>query len=353
MIGYGYTSNFISVARQEHFLMGFRFGLKEGFKNLKPSGGPCDSFDKIKIIQKFDYTNKPLSAVRVANELIDENVLFLAGFSSSHEAILAANIAMKNEMAILLAGGAASQLARFGNYSYSTSAGRIVYSKAYIGYFEKHYQNKKVVIIAKKDNVFSEDTLKDLKSNQKSVQLIPVYLDEDYKISKSVLNKIQKQDIAAVFLTMYATESKPSFLQLIEVFDDKIDYFVSSAWMSVDRSLLQDIPIKYKKKMLIFNSSKWDYASQKQTPFYKSFFKEFNKGPEPESDSGYYLGVVASKILNEVQTKSKQAILKELRKLGCLKSPDGEKICRDPKTGFDLGTLYLCHWKEGGFTCTN
>ena len=96
LVGYGYSTHAISKIRQEHFYMGFRYGLSQGFKKQTQSKGPCNSIDKVEIVLETEQTGHTIGALTAFKNLIKKNPIIIAGFPSSHEALLVANAAQKN-----------------------------------------------------------------------------------------------------------------------------------------------------------------------------------------------------------------------------------------------------------------
>ena len=353
IVGYGYSAHSISKIRQEHFYMGFEYGLKQGYKDNPAATGPCATANDYQLILEYDASDNPIGALKVATRLINRGAAIIAGFPASHGALLAAKVAQKNQVGILLPGASASDLETYSDYMFSMSPGRYKHSSKTVSYFAKHFKGKNILAVIKKDSVFSMDILKNLQRvNQElgnPINIIPAYISKNTIGKIENINQFKSTNITAAYMAPYPIQSKEVYKQLTEVFENKIQYFGSSAWLSMDTSIINNIPMKYKNNLKVFSTTRLDKDSRANTRFHKIFLKEFGKEPEREANSGYILGYVAADILRRSKATSKEAILDSLRTTTCINMDDhDQKQCRTP-SGFAKRKIDIFRWDPQGF----
>lgn len=217
-IGYSYSTAVLSLEQQENFLMGFKFGLREAYGQLGASDRPCASYDKINII-KVGITGTAMSPIKAANQLASKDVVLLAGFPSSHEALLAAKIAKEKSLPFIILGASANDLLKYSDFIFTISPKRDKYTEKLIRDFAEKYRNRTILVVAKKDNVFSMDIVRNLQRVNKEtgfpLTLKTLFLDNNFQLDSRAIGQLDPSYIAAVYITNYPSESKSAFTQLL------------------------------------------------------------------------------------------------------------------------------------------
>ena len=352
VIGYGYSAAVLPSERQEHFFMGFRYGLQSGFAKLPKANHTCSSYDNV-VIERVVKTGKgPLDAFHAAKELINKNVVLLAGFPTSHEALLAARVAQKSNVALVIPGAGASDLRKYGKYIFTLSPPNMDYVEEQMSDWIKSYMRKNVLVVVKKDAIFSVDMLRTFEEynheNGNKVNLLPVYVNSNLQIDEDVLRKHLSSGISTVFITMYASESKSVFLQLLQQLPPTTEIFVSSAWPIGDLKYLNDIRSQFKNPISSIAIWAASFGKKQKDSFYNSFKKKYNFPPEVEAAHGYEAGVVAANVLHASKESSSSSILDSMRSVSCISVDTVGEICRK-SSGFSERRFFKLKWKSDGF----
>jgi len=351
-IAYGYAPNVIPAEKQKQFYSGFQFGLKKAYQAFKPSETPCSSYSNVQITFKHGTTKNPLEALNVAKELTKESPLFIAGFPSSHEALLVAKVAKDNGMAFIIPGAVASDLANFSQNIFTTSPKRYTYGKSLLQELSKKYVGKEILIVVKNDIIFSIDILKNLqKANNElgnKVTLVPTYLDENNMIPANDLKKIKQGGIGGVYITLYPYISKLVLTQLLKELPDQSHIYVASAWSSTNLSYFKGISTKDKKRLKAFGAGIPPDNDKQLTAFIKEFEKSHDFQPGIEAVEGYEAGVYAAHVLYKAHKPTKESMLTSLHETKCVDVLTVGKICRDDE-GYSTKKLRFFQLTDKGF----
>ena len=353
VIGYGYATTVMSKENLEHFLLGFEYGLEEGFKNLTPSKGPCQSFKNIKLeLVAGNIRKGPLSTVNVAKELATKNVLLLAGFPTSHEALLAARVAQHNGISFVSMGAVANGLAQFSDYVFTTSPKRASYTKEIFKGFTKRHSGQEILVVAKKDHVFSMDIVKSLKeesSKTGAVKITPVYLSDDLTLDKQVIDQIDFSKIKAVYFTLYSSISRLAFLELEKRLKSDATFYVSSSWISHKVEFFDEVSQSTKKRVVAFGAGVPNIENEKLSELKELYVKRFKQKPANEVFEGYEGGVFVANVLNNAIAATQKGMLKSLNETKCIDVyTQFGQICRTAE-GYSTKKLYFYHWSPEGY----
>lgn len=353
VIGYGYSDILVPVERQEHFFMGFKYGLERALKELNNGagrGGPCSEYERIEIIKDIKSNKGKLEALYAAQELASHGAVLLAGFPTSHEALLAAKIAKGKKLALVVPGAGVDALKDYGEFLFTTSP----INSAYLDYqfSELVKRHKDILLVAKKDEVFSMDLFKHLQSINEAagrpLNFIQVFLNEKSQIDDHELKSVLERGVTAVFITMYASESKQVLLQLLKnLLKDSIIY-VSSAWSMGDLSYLSDVRSKFGNQILsvaVWSSTIGLGEQNSFTEKYRSIFKTY---PPLEAAHGYEAGAAAANLLFNAKEATAESVLESLKNLGCFTVETVGRLCRS-QTGFSERRFFWLKWTDNGF----
>jgi ABC-type branched-subunit amino acid transport system substrate-binding protein len=352
-IGYGYSDVLLSIERQEHFFMGFKYGLEKGFQQLAgKESGPCNTFDKIEIIKVERLGMNKLDAFYAAQELASKNIIMMAGFPTSHEALLAARVAKEHQLALIVPGAGNNALEEFSSYLFTTSAKNIDYIVQQFDELVKKYPKKNILVLAKKDAVFSMDILENIvklnNSAGKPISIKPMYLLDNLQLDQSELQSEIEKGVASVFITMYASESKQAFSQILELIPKGTTIYVSSAWPFGDVSHLFDLKSKYENPIRSVAAWSETIGKNKKDSFYKKYQQTFKTHPPVEAGHGYEAGYFAAYVLFHSKKADSASVLEALHNTKCLTVDTVGDVCRD-STGFSKRNLFWMNWTMQGF----
>ena len=255
---------------------------------------------------------------------------------------------------ILFPGASASELSKYKDFVFSLSADRYVHAKHTVKYFKNKHPKIKpnILVVIKKESIFSLDIYNNLlrvnKEQGNPIQLTPIYFSEENANKAKFSKKILNTGFQAIYITPYASESKNVYKQLIDKFQTKVPFYVSGAWLSIDRSIMNDIPKKYKIHLKAFSTTRMGVTSRLKSKFYDRFSKDFGHVPEREAFSGYKLGYAVSDILKRTKQNNPQSALQSLVATGCFIIEENDKICRD-QSGFAIRDIAVFQWTSNGF----
>jgi hypothetical protein len=351
-IGYGYATTVLPKADQENFMWGFQYGLKKAYKDNPSKKGICHSFKNVKVVYKFSHdTKSPLDAILVANDLIKNEAIIMAGFPSSHEALLAAKVAQQNNMAFVSIGAVANGLAQYKDNIFTTSPKRETYTKELIKGLANRHKGKEILIVAKKDFIFSMDILNTLQKENKpeyELKLTPVFIDQNLAIDKNSLKNVDLKNVAGVYITLYPSISKLAFLELQDKLNGQTMFYVSSAWISNKIEFFDKIPLSTKKRVVGFGAGVPNFYSEALKPLHEAYELAFNKKPEVAVFEGYEAGTYVAHVLKKSAAASRSAVLHSMKNLGCISVDTFGKMCRTPE-GYSTKKLYFYYWSPEGY----
>ncbi|MBU0505128.1 MAG: ABC transporter substrate-binding protein [bacterium] len=351
-IGYGYATTVLPKADQENFMWGFQYGLKKAYTENPATQGACHSFENIKVVYKFSHdTQSPLDALLVANDLIKDNVIMMVGFPSSHEALLAAKVAQQHNMAFVSIGAVANGLAEYKDNIFTTSPKRETYTKELIKGLANRHKGKEILIVAKKDFIFSMDILNTLQKENKpeyGLTLTPVFIDENLALDKQSLKNINLKNVAGVYITLYPSISKLAFLELQDKLNGQTMFYVSSAWISNKIEFFDKIPLSTKKRVVGFGAGVPNLHSEALKPLHHAYEVVFNKKPEVAVFEGYEAGTYVAHVLKGSSAASRSAVLDSMMKMGCVSVETFGEMCRTPE-GYSTKKLYFYYWSPEGY----
>ncbi len=328
LIGYGSSDAVYSAKNQEFFLMGFTLGLEE---KLKP---PLNIQIKhlLNVVQLND--RQSLSALRAADKLLKENIAVLAGFPTSHEALLVAPSAQKHKTIFISAAAVHSELAMKGSYVYSLGESIITSNNALISFVNKRFKSQTGIVTIQPEKVFSKNHVEALrKSNStmfEKLSLFETNLTVEGKLKDSVLDNLLRGQYGYILITTYADDSIQLLEQLI-TYNINLPLITNSAWTIGNIELVHRLLMQYKGDIYCVSSIIDGMKSAKI--FEDTYSSRYGKKPESEMYYGYDLGIIVAETINRIKgkiTKKKfhQAFTRNL----CFDKTTTGKVCF-PKEG--------------------
>jgi|GEM_PF-6343870 len=352
VVGYGYSNVLLDEERHELLLMGFKYGLDEGFKKLGAGKGPCSSRDKIEIIEVKKLKKGKLDALYAAQELLSKGASLLAGFSTSHEATLVASFAEKNNVAYIAPAAGTSRLKQYGDHVFSTSVPNSDTVKYRLEQMSDKYPSGDVLIIAKKDSAYSVNMMQELTrlngQHRYGLKITNVYLNDEDQLDEQLLKRYRHGNVEAVFITTYPSVSKRLMEQLLRNMDSHVDYYVAGAWVSIEPEDMFDLLAQLKRPVRAVSIWPPVLCSDNSNGFSREFYKRFGKYPPVECAHGYDAGLAAAHVLFNSSGSDQHSVLQSLRSLKCFESDTVGKMCRRGD-GFARRRLYNVIWSNEKF----
>jgi ABC-type branched-subunit amino acid transport system substrate-binding protein len=344
VVGYGYSDAVLPKKNQELFFLGFELGFKEKYKGKNPSD---------LVLTHSSIDGSALGAVSSAKELLKLGSKIIVGFPTSHEALLASQVAIENKTLFIAAAAGHMKLAQSGEYVYTTGE-QIAYDAVEtLKFIKSKFSNKNGFVISNPKSVFSTDYAKNLRAKYKDKDFESVKLDFYELNSELLLTEDQIRNITLcgdcyIVITHYADESGP----LLKQFDEsKIDMPIlsNSSWTTGDIELIRRY-LAYRKQP-IYSFTLWLKGSKESKEFEKLLKKRFGREPVTEISFGYDLGVVTAETLNRVQGPyTKESIFKAFVDNLCFDNTSSGRICFTKNGGHAERKIYFVQfYKDGGF----
>lgn len=229
VVGYGSSDAVLPAKTQELFFAGFDLGLKDHLRRKIPQG--------FLLVNQISDGNK-LSAIRSAKALLDANVKMIVGFPTSHEALLAAEIAQKNGVLAILAGAGHSKLAEMGRTVFTTGETMDSGMESVLDLALERFPGKRGLMIINRNAVFSTNqktVLERLLKLQKYSGISAEYADLDAsgKLTDETIAHIKRNQPDYYFFTPYADESMASLDQIVQSGIDR-PILSNSSWTAAD-----------------------------------------------------------------------------------------------------------------------
>jgi ABC-type branched-subunit amino acid transport system substrate-binding protein len=334
LIGYGSSNAVLPAKNQELFYSGFELGLKDNLKVKLPP-------DFLKVRHHWD--GQHLGATRSARQLLDDGAQMLVGFPTSHEALLAAEIASKDSTLSIFAGAGHSKLNEMGPTVFSTGESMKDSMIAVLDLIGKIQRDHSGALIINPFAVFStnqELVLRDLlkQPTYSEIRLETFHLDKGMRFAETDLIKLKEGKFDYLFYTPYADESLPSLEQTLEKGID-LPVISNTAWTTADIDFIRRVVSK--KKQPTYSITLFDKDSEPARRFESRIKKAYGRTSSSELAYGYDLGAIVAGILNGAKTPyTKASLLAEMHRKSCFTGGTTEKICFDATGGHAHRKLY-------------
>lgn len=350
-IGYAYTNTVISTDLQEHIYMGFRYGLEQAFNKFETTH-ICGQYKNIEILKATKDGKAPLDIVRATKELIDQKVILLAGYPTSHESLLGIKYAKENKTALISAGSIANDLGKYKGYFYSTGVKQKIILEHFVSDLKSILKSGKILVLVKKGFVFSIDAFQSLKEishqSDQTFQFLPIALDDDFQIPLKLLKNIPKIQPTAIYSALYPSQSKKAFIQLHKHIPSSLPIFVSSSWLGLDVSHMNDLPKSLKSRIRAYGIGSLFRDQKERSRFNSQFKNKYDTTPPPIAWYGYITGVYTAKLLSQLQSPTKKEVLKVMSQIECVSSSLIPTHCKDAE-GYTNRPSRFFKWKNDRF----
>ena len=165
-IGYGSAVSTLTSKNQENIYMGFELGLKEVIGK--------DKTEKILVSRKI-VTSSQLGAISVAQDLLNQKVHAVFGFSGSHDSLLAGKILGKANILTIFPGSNHNDISKLGKFVYTTGHSMSLEVSNTLSFLNKFFPGKKGAAIFNPQAAAS-DSIDKIMSNLLKQKHKPVYL---------------------------------------------------------------------------------------------------------------------------------------------------------------------------------
>jgi ABC-type branched-subunit amino acid transport system substrate-binding protein len=343
VVGYGSSDAVLPVKNQELFFMGFDLGLQKTLKDK--------SMSQILAVEQV-ANGSQLGAIESANRLINKGVNMLVGFPTSHEALLAAEVAKKSGVLAIFAGAGHSNLAKIGPTVFTTGESMAYGAGKMADFIKLKFSGKKGLSIVNPFAVFSkdlDDTLTKSLTDPKysKVSVAHVSLDKDHKLSPNELQALRKKQFDYIIMTPYADESIAALEQFEQAGID-LPIVANSSWTTGDVELIRRFLTNRKAPSYLANL--WLRGSPESTEFEAATSSRYGRQPTAEMAYGYDLGVIAGKVLNDAKGKfDRESLLASFKRIHCFDSLSSGRMCFDPNGGHALRSISFVQFTKSGF----
>jgi hypothetical protein len=313
IIGYGTSNAVLSQKEQQDFISGFLIGFEKHLgkdlkSELEKKYNTKDS-NLYEIQPLYDYS--PLGAMRIAKDFEEREAMLLIGFTTSHEALQAAEIAQKNRILFISSAAGHPNLAKMGNTVYTLGEPMDVFVEKILKEADRLFPGKKGYLIINRQEAFSvaQESIFDKIMQEKHYSIT---LEKMYLQCKGTVQKIgilseepEKNDIRKIAddmnqsflcLTTYPEKS----LDLLQQFKEKkidMPIITSSAWGLGDIKEIREF-LK-EKKQSVYGPTIWSTDSHRYTTLKNDLELAGRKDilPNAEIAMGFDLGIIVAELI--------------------------------------------------------
>ena len=341
-IGYGSSTAVVTPKIQETFYMGFELGFEDvlGHKRV---------LELLSVKQVSDGSQQ--GATRSAEHLLENGAIALVGFPSSHDSLLAADIAQKNQMFALFTGSGHSDLALKGPTVYTTGASMDRAVESIIKFAQKKLPSKKGMVVINPYAVFSmnHETIVHKFMSEKlfpGVEMETVRLNKELVLNDANIKALKSGRYGYVFLTPYPEELAPLMNQLSE---NKIDVpmIASSSWGTAEPDIMTRFVST--KNTPFYVGTEWVRGQRESKHFEALAQRRYGKEPNSEMSYGYDVGIIAGTVISRVKGElTKEAIVRAFHEQPCFKHTTVGEMCFGTKGGHAMRPLLIQKLTKSG-----
>lgn len=335
IVGYGSSDAVLSATDQEIFYMGFELGLKTMLKRKLP---------KDFLLVEHVQDRSSLGAAKSASHLIKKGVSLIAGFPTSHEALLASEVGAKANILSMASAAGHSKLAKMGPTVFTGGEAMGHVTGLFLDFIKKRFGGKRGLLVSNPNAVFSRDqetvilaALADKK--YEAVQMKPFHVTSGKQpLAQDTIEALKKEKYDYIFLTTYPDDSVP-LLKFIDEQELQVP-ILSSTWTTGEIELLRRLLIR--RTAPIYSTTTWFQGAKESRQFEKLVRESYGKDASAEIAYGYDIGVVIAQTLDRVKGEfTREAVLAAFRMNPCFENTSSGKICFDPKGGHAIRKLYF------------
>lgn len=321
-IGYGSSTAVMSAAFQENVFQGFELAFAK-------SVGAQRATSLLAIRQVSDRSIQ--GAATSAAELIGQGVIALVGFPSSHDALLASDIAQRAGVLAIFGSPSHMALAEKGPLVYSTGASLSTLLDDVTSFLRKTFPGKKGLGVLNPQSVFSlnqEKLLRNKIGPGTGVDLELTRVNEALVLSDADLAKVRAKTYDYFYFTLYPDELIALLNQLAS---EKID-LPTVAFGGPDPGILRRFMAT--KKAPYYVGTSWVPGTPEMKALDAELRKAYRKTANFETVIGYNLGLVLGTVVNRVKGPlTKESIVSAFHKNRCFTVLAKQELCFGPAGG--------------------
>jgi ABC-type branched-subunit amino acid transport system substrate-binding protein len=341
--GYGSSDAVLPAKNQELFLMGFELGVQTALPKRTLS-------DLIVLDQVADGSQ--LGAMGAAKRLIDKGVAMLAGFPTSHEAVLAGRIAQEKGILAIFSGAGHSDLAKMGDTVFTTGESMQYSVEVSLDFILNHFKGQKGALVSNPFAVFSKNQeeifLELLKDKRFSHLSLPaVRMRKDQLLGSDDIAAFKRGEYAFICLTPYADESARLLEQLKSNGID-LPILANTSWTTGDVDFGRRFLTA--RKAPTYSATSWVVGSKESLPFEKAVRNRYGREATGEIAYGYELGIVVGKTLARLKGPATRAsVLAAFREDPCFDGTPSGRMCFPKAGGHAQRSIKFVKFQKTGF----
>jgi ABC-type branched-subunit amino acid transport system substrate-binding protein len=344
-IGYGSATSVTTVRIQEHFYLGFQLGL-ESILGAKQSGQL--------LLERRAADNSPLASLKVAESLVSLGSVGLFGFPTSHEALLVADYARGNNIFSVFAGASHSDLAKKGNFIFTTGTPMSYGIEMIVPFLESKFKKQRGLAVINPYAVFSVDqekVLKELLLKNSSIDIEFEYLSKELQLSDNAIRRLKAGDFNYLYITPYPEDLFRFFNQLGA---HKIDLplLAAASWGTADPEIVIQRFLTQNKSDF-YMSSEWVKGRPESQLFENRLKTRYKREAIPEIAYGYDVGIIAGQLVRRLIEKklplTSKALHAAMIENPCFDQLSIGKLCFDRRGGHAIRPIFILKFTKSGF----
>jgi ABC-type branched-subunit amino acid transport system substrate-binding protein len=340
-VGFGSSDAVLPKKDQEWFYSGFEIGLE-----VK---GPKNALRDL-VIKRQVADGSPLGASLAAANLESEGAIALVGFPTSHEALLAAKVAVENQLVGLFIGASHERLSKLGSFVFSTGPSAGTIAQSMLKFARKRYPRGNGLLISNPSAVFSmgmEDALVGIGDRQ----LFPVRLNKDLLLNHDVIKDLRSGRYDFLVVTPYASESQKLMEQLEDAGVD-LPIVATPTWITEEIEYIKRFILK--RKTPIFGPRDWVSGSKESKGFESAFVRKHKTPPRFEIAYGFDLGIIVGDVLSRMGPPyTRERFRSFFLARRCYEDTSSGTICFPASGGHAIRNLYILQVRPDGFSVVN
>ena len=294
IVGYGSSDVVLPAKNQELYYLGFEAGLMRKMGNVHLS-------EYVTTYQISDGSH--LGAIKSVKELINRDVKVIAGFPTSHEAVLVGRMTSQMGILSIFPSAGHAELAKMGDAVYTTGESISVTVDTVIAIANSiKRESDKGLIVYNQRAVFSVNQEEELerkiaKGEHRGLKVDKAYLLQDLRLEDGVVASLRKGEYQYLIITMYPDESVEIMKQL-EAHNIEVPIVTNSSWSTGDIEFLRRI-IAHRKSP-IYGYILWFEDSRENQDISKYIVNKYGRKPTTEIIDGYDLGIIVGTLIQRM-----------------------------------------------------
>jgi ABC-type branched-subunit amino acid transport system substrate-binding protein len=300
-IGYGSSDAVLPAKNQELYYLGFEAGLSRKLGDDQWS----------KYVTTYQISDgSPLGAIKSVKELIGRGVKIIAGFPTSHEAVLVGELASKKGILTISPSAGHSKLAEMGGTVYTTGESIRITVDTVVALANSIINKSDYgLIVYNPRAVFSVDQEEELRrqvdsGGYRDFKVDKTYLLPDLKLENRVLDDLRKEKYKYLIITMYPDES----VELMKQLDDngiEVPIVTNSSWSAGDIEFVRRI-IAHRKSP-IYGYTLWLENSPAARDISRYIASKYGRKPTMQIVDGYDLGIIVGTLIQRMNADHSHA----------------------------------------------